>query len=106
MDQKELIERLQGIANFSDLNKPELLNIVKGSYLRTCRKEMSIYYQGEPAETVPVPQDAGDPVGLRREPAVELEIDVHAAPRRAAQLARRQPGCHGRIRPAARHHRG
>lgn len=52
MEQKELIEILQGNAQFSGLNKPELLNIVKGSYLRAVRKEMSLYYQGEPAETV------------------------------------------------------
>jgi len=52
MEQNEFLEKLQGIVNFSGLNKLDLLNIVKCSYLRSCRKEMSLYYQGEPAETV------------------------------------------------------
>lgn len=52
MEQIELMEILRGNAQFSGLNKPELLHIAQVSYLRTFRKEMSIYYQGEPAETV------------------------------------------------------
>ncbi len=52
MEHKEFLEKLQGLPNFTDLNTIDLLNIVKCSYQCSYRKEMSLYYQGEPAETV------------------------------------------------------